>query len=135
MSFKFQTFLLEVEKEKKNIEKENFVDNEKITKLKEIFEFNLDKSKPRTYGLSSFSLNIVNQMIVSIINMIDQWSCFPGSFVNILSEHLFYIFRHTNSRELGLYVMALFIGRPKLIKFANSNKEGFKKNIKPLFFD
>jgi hypothetical protein len=51
---------LEVEKEKKNIEKENFVDNEKITKLKEIFEFNLDKSKPRTYGLSSFSLNIVN---------------------------------------------------------------------------
>ncbi len=31
--------------------------------------------------------------------------------------------------------MSLFIGWPKLIKFANSNKEGFKKNIKPLFFD
>lgn len=31
--------------------------------------------------------------------------------------------------------MSLFIGRPRLIKFANSNKEGFKKNIKPLFFD
>lgn len=67
--------------------------------------------------------------------MIGQWSCFPGSFVSILSEHLFYIFWYTNSREIGLYVMALFIGRPRLIKFANSNKEGFKKNIKPLFFD
>lgn len=74
-------------------------------------------------------------MIESFVEMIDQWSCFPGSYVNILSEHLFYIFRYSNSRELGLYIMTLFMGRPRLIKFANSNKDGFKKNIKPLFFD
>ena len=106
-----------------------------MSQLKNQFEFNEKNKKGNSYGVSCQALNVVNKLITQFVDMIDQWSNFPGSFVNILSEHLFFIFRYTNSRELGLYVMALFIGRPRLIKYANSNKEGFRKNIKPLFFD
>lgn len=74
-------------------------------------------------------------MIVMIIDFIQKWSRFLGSFDTLLMELLFMLFSEKTDKDLLMLMLSVFISGPRSMRSNDKQMEKFKRLIKPFFFE